>query len=174
MYTDIELGCAPETNIMPIISQFLKRQTWPYTHKVYMQAWEDTQLMKEYTWGKKRIKHRWWDAKNSGWCFCEFFFFFRLDGLKMFLSREVTFQLRCEWQEWGSLTKIREKSIPGREQSVPRLWSRYIKRRETKGNARKQARSTSGRLYKGKESRFYLSVMRRPWEIVTATWENRF
>ena len=49
MYTDIELGCAPETNIMPIISQFLKRQTWPYTHKVYMQAWEDTQLMKEYT-----------------------------------------------------------------------------------------------------------------------------
>lgn len=58
MYTDIELCCAPQTNITPIISRFLKTQTWPYTHKVYMQAQEDTSTNEGIHMREKKMKHR--------------------------------------------------------------------------------------------------------------------
>lgn len=135
IYTGIESRCAPETDSVSYISIFKKTDMALHSKKFicntgrYLNKWRNTHE------GKKGVKHRWWDAKNLGWCFCDFFL--RLDVLERFLSGR--FHLRCEWQEWGSLAKIREKSIPGRESQCPGSDAGTQWSRETQGKARKRA-----------------------------------
>lgn len=64
------------------------------------------------------------------------FFFFRLDGLERFLSGEVTFKLRYERRAF----QAENSQCTGSEVGTQQV--------QEQGKVRKQARSSSGRLYK--------------------------